>query len=181
MRFPLRVIVAFATLLFAVPSTLLFAQAAQETKPCDAKPDWILQLRKPDEGWDTSFVDRAHKPVRVGLARSGGSELAGVVRTEYAARKKYFTWTEVVVDPCDHSARLRTRHLLIEQVYGYSRNRKTFAYGVYGNCGDLENGRWISASCDTGALLVDTTGNGKFDLLHFGVWAPSTVPDWVGN
>ena len=163
--------------LAAAPSVSLMGQAAPETKTCTAKPEWITKISKP-EGWDTSFVGNARRPPFESPFTSG-PELASIDQTEYPAREKYFAWTEVVVDSCLHSASLKTQHLLIQRVYGYALNGKTFAYGVFGNCGSLEKGVWVAAGCDTTLLLTDTTGNGRFDSLQFGVWAPKSVPDWL--
>ncbi len=99
--------------------------------------------------------------------------------SEYTSRRKYLAWTEVIVYPCNHSVSLRTERLLIENVYGFSVKGRVFAYDVKGNCGTLEDGVWHAAGCDTYVLIMDTTGNGKFDFLRLGVENPREVPAWV--
>ena len=84
-----------------------------------------------------------------------------------------------MVDQCNHAATLRPFWLRIEHISAFSVKGRVFAWSVYGNCGFFE-GRWLGAGCDTGVLLTDTTGNGKFDYLQIGVWAPRQLPEWVG-
>ena len=103
----------------------------------------------------------------------------GVLVTEYAAKQKYIRWTEVVMNPCDRSVVLRSQHLLIHQIQGFSVNKRTYAYVISGNCGQLAKGKWLSAACDTSILLMDTTGNGTFDYMHFGAPFPEKPPAWT--
>ena len=177
----LKALFACVVLLVAGWNSQLAAQDEPVPKPCDAKPDWILQVSKPDAGWDTGFVDKAHKLGRDGPILTSKPDLEGVVVSEYPKRRKYFIWTEVVAYSCDHSATLRTERILIAHIYGYAKKGKTFAYAVLGNCGKLEQGAWHAAGCDVGVLLMDTTGTGRFDLLRIGRESPISTPDWVNR
>jgi hypothetical protein len=174
-----RVILVFALGLLALPGARLAGQATPEAKPCDAKPDWFLQVSKPDSGWDTGFVGRAHKLGHEAPALTAKPGFEGVHEAEYAARQKYFKWIELVAYPCEHRVSLKTQRLLIGHVYAFTKNGKTFALAVQGNCGNLVKGEWHAAGCDTGILLIDTTGSGKFDSLRIGRSAPDAVPAWV--
>lgn len=155
------------------------AQATQDRKPCETKSDWILQVQKPDSGWDVSIVDRSHKVGAGRPAIASNSELNDVVVSEYALRRKYFLFTEVVMYPCDHSVSLRAEHLSLTHAYGYSLHGKTFALALFGNCGRLEKQKWVGAGCDTYITLTDTKGSGRFDLLRIGRSAPESVPQWA--
>jgi hypothetical protein len=163
------------------PGFYVCAQTKSDSSGCTAKSDWITAVRKPDQGWNIDLIDNAHK-IRQGR-QTVGSDPAyqDVLETEYAIKNKYFAWTDVVVNPCDHSASLRTQHLRVDHAYGFSWRGKTFAYLFYGNCGALENGEWVSASCVTGIMVSDTTGTGRFDFLQFGKMGPSAIPEWVKN
>jgi hypothetical protein len=157
----------------------LSAQVAQQEKPCEAKSNWILKVRQPDSGWDVGSVDRTHKLGSGGPAMNSVLGFEEVVGTKYALRRKYFAFTEVVVNPCDHSVSLRTEHLLLKQAMGFSLHGKTFALALFGNCGRLEKRTWIAAGCDTYVTLTDTSGSGRFDLLLIGKATPESVPVWV--
>jgi hypothetical protein len=157
----------------------LAAQAAQDEKPCDAKPEWILKVQQPDSGWDVTNIDRTHK---IGPDKPAMTSLRGfeeVVVSEYAINRKLFPFTEVIVHPCDHSVSLSTEHLFLEHAHGYSLHGKTFALVLSGGCGRLEKGEWIAAGCITYITLTDTTGSGQFDLLRIGRFEPESVPPWV--
>jgi len=180
-RTTLKALVVFALAFAASSGAGLGAQAPSETKTCDAKPDWIAQVRKVDEGWDIGFVGKTRKLGSEAPMLASTPGFTGVTVTEYATRQKYFKWTDVVVYPCDHTVSLRTKRLLIKHIYAYSKNRKAFAYTIAGDCGSLEKGVWVGALCDTSALLMDTTGSGKFDFLRLGVQQPDNVPGWVGK
>ena len=164
-----------------ISATFSVAAQTQAVAPCNAKSDWLTKIYKPVEGWSTAFVgkplDPSHVTTHFALPLIMPPE--GVTATLYSARKKYLEWTEVTVNPCDHSATLKPAYLLIEHVIGYSFHSGTYAYVVSGNCGTLEKGVWISAACDTEVLLVDTTGNGIFDFIHFGTMSPGPPPEWT--
>lgn len=156
------------------------AQTIPDSKECNDKSEWFSQVRKPDEGWNTDFIDKAHKlGHETSMESSAEPAYKDVIRTEYVIRDKYFPWIEVIVNNCDHSVSLRTQHLRVDHIFGFSQNGKTFAYALSGNCGSLEKGVWIAAGCDTSILLLDTKGAGKFDFLHYGAASLPMIPEWV--
>lgn len=157
------------------------SQVTQRQTTCAAKPDWFLKVERPDTGWNLGIVNRQKKIVADSHTLSSNAAFKDVFVAEYALRGKYFAFTEVVADPCEHSVALRTQHLRVEHAYGYSIHGKTFAIVLAGNCGQLEKGQWIAAGCDTRITLVDTTGSGKFGLLKFGAFEPDSVPDWASR
>ncbi|HEY2857707.1 MAG TPA: hypothetical protein VGJ21_04775, partial [Terracidiphilus sp.] len=143
------------------------------------KPDWVLTVHKPD-GWSTNFVGVKHLLAK-GPVSLTNANLKDVVVTGYEAREKFFEWTEVVYDSCNHSTTLTTQHLQIKNVYGFAYAGRTFAYAVSGGCGIFDKGQWIAAGCDTYALLLDTTGSGTFDTLRLGRMSPDSVPAWLNK
>src|SRR5258708_1893872 len=158
-----------------------FGQAPTEQPPCNSKPDWYLKVYKSDTGWDLGIVDRGKQLDSKGHDLSSNPAFKDVFVAEYALRGQYFAFTEVVVEPCDHSVSLRTQHINVSHAYGYSINGKTFAIVLSGNCGRLVKREWIAAGCDTSITLTDTHGLGRFDLLRFGNPAPESVPSWASR
>jgi hypothetical protein len=168
-------------LFFVVPSIRIAAQTAPETKPCASSPIWLSPVRKPEEGWTIGFVDKARMLYPETPMASLYPALKGVFQSEYAVKERHFTYVEAYVDPCDHSAYLRTRYLHVEHVYAFVKNGKIFAYGMYGGCESWFKGELMPDACVMSILLTDTTGSGKFDSLRAGRDNPDTIPAWVGK
>src|SRR5258708_13291944 len=120
-------------------TSFLTAQNSSETTLCDAKPDWITQVRRPADGWDTKFVGVPRKFSRPTPVLTSQPGFEDVLMSEYTSRRKYLAWTEVIVYPCNHSVSLRTERLLIENVYGFSVKGRAFAYDVKANSATLED------------------------------------------
>jgi hypothetical protein len=140
---------------------LVLSAQTTPAAPCSGKPEWLLHVQKPDAGWDIDNIDRSAKLRSVeGPLHGPGSP--SVVRTEYRIRNPYFSYIEVVADPCNHSASLRSRQLRLEQAYGYAVGHKTFAFFLLGECGQMGKKGWMAAACDTYVTLIDTTGSGKW-------------------
>ena len=148
--------------------------------PCISKPDWYLKVSRPGTGWNLSIVDRGKQLGARRRALSSNPAFKDVFEAEYALLGKYFAFTEVVVEPCEHSVSLRTQHIKVEHAFGYSTSGTTFAIVLSGNCGRLEKRERIAA-CETAITLTDTNGTGKFDLLRFGVSGRDSVPSWAGR
>ena len=155
--------------------------AAQPTTPppCESKPEWIQYIQNLDDGWKIDFVGEPQSAPHLARLLTSQPGFVEVEVTENESKRKFFKWTDVIVDTCKHSAELKTEYLRVTHVYAYAVEGKVFAYGVYGVCGHMEKSVWIGAGCETGLMITDTTGSGKFDSLQFGRWTPSTVPDWV--
>jgi hypothetical protein len=172
----------FAIVLLVPFHFQLAAQAVQEAAACDDKPQVIVKLEKPNADWDVSMVDRTHKVMADQSAATYGASLVDVVRSKYALRGKYFSFTQVVLYPCQHSVSLRSEQLAVSEAYGYSLHGQTFALSLtgYWDCGNrLEEKKWVSAGCSTAMTLTDTSGSGTFDMLRIGKESPEFVPQWV--
>jgi hypothetical protein len=174
----MRIFSRFGVCAVFCATSAIFGQTVSASHECDPKPVKAIRIVKPGDGWALDFIDSS-KVLSTSAAPSVYGPGQNIIQTKLGTKEDRIVLSEIVINPCDYTATLKSRFLRVMQVSAFSKAGKTFAYVVMGaemagpEPGATEFGSAIFVT------FLDVHGNGRFEVMRTNGAPLPELPDWI--
>jgi len=169
----------FILLSLIIASPRLYAQKADDTKPCDQQMVFVHDLYRQGNGWDISFIDSSKILSKEFALKNPDPVYSGVTGVQLGLKSNKFDFPLIMFNRCSRDASMQESRMFVTRVFALKKNDRTFAYDFLGGIENLVNGKWEACLCGTEIYVYDPDGKGQFSHLIAYSLAPPYVPEWV--